>query len=520
MALPKVINSDGIRKHTSVTFGGYDHNEAAQDGAIWDMGNMTSDYYPILGSRLPRILAAELVEPYAVYGHDGLYWVDGDGFYADGVRKGTVAKGEKRIAVLGASVVVFPDKMYYNTITGEFASLTSSVKLTASFENGTYAGEEAELNTISGSVVWDSYFKVGDAVTITGAKNADNNKTAVIREIDGGKLRFYEHAFVQESGSSITVSRDVPDLDFICSNENRLWGCKGDTIYASKLGDATNWNVFDGISTDSYAVDVGSAGDFTACTSFLGYPVFFKEEAVYKVYGSKPSNFQVMGSATLGVEKGSHGSLAVAGETLFYLSRAGVMAYSGGIPQNIHRAFGLDRYHNAVGGSDGTKYYVSMERDGEHTLFVYDTRYNVWHKEDYSEAVGFAWNGDLHMLTAQGKIVKIGNVRDGGEGQKEAYPDSFVEFADFVEGDPNRKGTAKIQLRGETDEGCTLTVEMQFDSDGVWREVAKISSPVKRSFYLPIIPRRSDHFKIRISGSDGAWRLYSLVRENYSGSEL
>ena len=67
----------------------------------------------------------------------------------------------------------------------------------------------------------------------------------------------------------------MPELDFLCENENRLWGCKGDTIYASKLGDPFNWNVFDGVSTDSYAVDVGSAGDFTGCFAYRGYPVFF-----------------------------------------------------------------------------------------------------------------------------------------------------------------------------------------------------------------------------------------------------
>ena len=67
-------------------------------------------------------------------------------------------------------------------------------------------------------------------------------------------------------------------MDFICENENRLWGCKEDTIYSSKLGDPFNWNVFDGLSTDSYAVNVRIDGDFTACCSYLGYPVFFKEE--------------------------------------------------------------------------------------------------------------------------------------------------------------------------------------------------------------------------------------------------
>ena len=39
----------------------------------------------------------------------------------------------------------------------------------------------------------------------------------------------------------------------------------------------------------------------------------------------------------------------------------------------------------------------------------------------------------------------------------------------------------------------------------------------KRSYYLPIIPRRCDHFRIRMSGQ-GECRLYSLVREVYTGS--
>lgn len=89
--------------------------------------------------------------------------------------------------------------------------------------------------------------------------------------------------------------------------------------------------------------------------------MLFKEEHIYKVYGDKPSNFQVMGSASLGVEAGSDASIAIAGETLFYLARTGIVAYSGGIPQQVGAAFGTQRFRNAVGGSDGTKYYVSMK---------------------------------------------------------------------------------------------------------------------------------------------------------------
>ena len=64
-----------------------------------------------------------------------------------------------------------------------------------------------------------------------------------------------------------------------------------------------------------------------------------------------------------------------------------------------------------------------------------------------------------------------------------------------------------------------MQIDMQFDSDGVWRTAKTLQTEVKRSYYLPIIPRRCDHFRIRMTGTGGC-RLYSLVREVYNGSEL
>ena len=523
--LPSMVNASGIRKYQQVRFGGYNHNLYAQDGELWDMENLTSDFFPLLSPRRPRYQVETLTKPNGLYAKDGLYWVDGTGFYAEGEKKGDVSDSKKVFSSLGAYIIILPDKAYYNKLTGEFGSLAASWSGSAKIQNGTYAGEEAEANTIyAAGANWADRFNVGDAVTISGAEtHPENNVTIVIREIDGDSLRFYENSFVISEGGdteTLTISRDVPDLDFLCENENRLWGCKGDTIYASKLGDPFNWNVFDGLSTDSYAVDVGSAGDFTACCSYLGYPVFFKEENIYKVYGDRPSNFQVMGSASLGVETGSHLSLAIAGEVLFYLSRAGIVSYSGGIPQSIAEPFGTVRYKNAVGGSDGVKYYVSMEHEGGFTLFVYDTRYGLWYKEDDTKAVGFGWDRELYFLDAAGPLWLNGNARETpGGAAREGAVSSMAEFADFVENSPNKKGTGKLQLRVELDAGAEVKIEMQFDSDGVWRLVDKLETTVKRSFYLPIIPRRSDHYQIRLTGT-GDWKLYSLARENYIGSEL
>lgn len=526
--LPEPVYSDGIRKYTTVKFGGYNHTHGAGDGQIYDMENLTSDFYPVLSPRRRRFRIASLDKPNGFYAHDGLYWVDGTSFYANGEETGLILTDSlKRFASLGAHIVILPDRAYYNTADGTYGKIEASLTLSVRIMDGTYAGEDAKANTIyAEGADMSSYFRVGDAVEISGCTaHPENNTTIVIREIDGGRLRFYENSFtISGSGdmeASVTIARKMPELDFICENENRLWGCRGDTIYSSKLGDIFNWNVFDGLSTDSYAATVGSSGDFTGCTSYLGYPCFFKEEHIYKVYGDKPSNFQVMSSASLGIESGSDRSPAVAGEILFYLSRAGVVAYSGGVPQSISAPFGTDRYKSAVGGSDGLKYYISMEdADGERHLFVYDTQRKLWHREDATGVVGFGWNTELYFLSDDGTLWLSGSAREVPEDAEiEEFVYSVAEFGDFTENDPDKKGTAKLQVRIELDEDATVEIDMMFDSDGVWRRVKTLSTSVKRSYYLPIIPRRSDHFRIRFTGT-GYWKLYSLVCENYSGSEI
>ena len=370
--LPVLPNTDGLRKQMQVEFGGYDHNLGADEGSIWDMENLCGDLSPMLTPRPQRTKIRTLSTPNGIAAKDGLFWVDGANFYFNNTKKGTVTNSKKTFCALGAYLVIFPDKAYYNTVTDKFGSLEATWSGTASFQDGTYAGESAAGNSIvtNGSPF---PFEVNEAIVISGSTQSSNNKTAIIREISDDKktLRFYENSFTNASGQRLTLKREVPDLDFICENENRLWGCKGDTIRCSYLGNPFIWDNYDTVSTACFAVDVGSAGDFTACTSYLGYPIFFKEEHIYKVYGDKPSNFQVMGSASLGVEAGSGASLAVAGERLMYLSRAGIVVYAGGIPQSAYRPFGTEDYHNAVAGSDGRRYFVSMQDgDGEYSLFV------------------------------------------------------------------------------------------------------------------------------------------------------
>jgi hypothetical protein len=527
-------SNDSIEKRTQTKFGGLNRTKGAADGDIVSMRNMTSDHFPLIASRKQRRLHFKLTNPGGLSSWEKLCWVDGDGFYYDGTRKGTVTAGHKTFTALGDFIVILPDKAYYNTHTGEFGPMESEwTGNSLTFTNGMLYEKNAEANTLQANGIrWSDYFREGDAVTISGAsRQTDNNKTAIIREISEDKLYFYEYVFrlggsggntpVTETGN-LSVKRSVPDLQHICQNENRLWGCHNKTIYACKLGDIFNWNVFDGLDTDSYAVDVGSAGLFTACTSFLGLPIFFKEDHIYKVYGSLPRNYEVMSSATTGVMNGCAGSLAVAGEMLFYLSCAGIMAYTGGIPQPVGTQLGTDRHSHAVGGSDGQKYYAAMRGSGgdEWNLYVYDVQKSVWHTEDNVRVIDFAnYNGNLYFLNHDGEIWIAGNMINNPEGDDEEPVVWLAEFADFTAGTPGKKGVSKVYIRMELDAGATAAVSMQFDSGSEWVTVGETKAENrKRSYILPIVPRRTDHFRLRIEGVGGV-RIHSVTREFYRGSE-
>ncbi|MDR2665037.1 MAG: hypothetical protein LBC21_02020 [Oscillospiraceae bacterium] len=534
--LPMLPRGSGLRKLTQVSFGGYNHNLYAGDGDIYDMHNMTGDYAPVLSPRSPRVLRAELARPNGIFSRDGLMYADGTDLYYGGELVGEVADSVKTFGEMGAYIVVLPDKAYYNVLTGEFGRVEASATSEdggATFANGSIYGITAERNTLTvPGVDFNDHFKERDAVSISGCTvHPENNKTAIIREIsgDGHSLIFYENAFVLDGTAeapvaytepeAITVSRDMPDMDFLCSNENRLWGCKGDEIFASKLGDVFNWFSFDGLASDSWSVAVGSEGDFTGCVSFMGYPVFFKEGAIYKVFGTEPDNFSTSASFSTGLQAGSGGSLAIAGDILFYLSRNGVVSYTGGMPTQKYEAFGGELYTHGVAGSDRRKYYISMlDRNGAPHLFVYDTERGLWHREDASRVVGFAYCGeDLYMLRDDGGLWAVGNVKgqpDGGELERVEWS---VEFADFSERAPEKKGVTKFYLRAEAEQGAEMEMWIRYDSVGAWERIWRHLATKKRSFTVPIVPRRADHFRLRISGA-GDCKVFGITREMYTGS--
>ena len=546
MMLPKIPYESGAERIPIQIFGGLDRRAGAGNGAISDMLNMSGADFPVMATRQKRVevvsdLSHRLIGMYAARSvtniGETLFYVRYDDpyeiseLYAYFTHEGfstrlmnlTNEGGYRVFARLGNRLVIWPDKYIYDNqlpIYGGYSGpLTKTVEASCTFTDGTYAGEPAEANTILGpsGFDWSEYFKVGDGVTISGAFDLENNKTAIIREISGNKLRFDENTFVNDSlAQNITIERDAPDMDFIFAHDNRIWGCEGDTIYCSKLGDPFNWNVFDGLSTDSWTVNTGTPGSFTGAISFMGYPMFFKEDRIFKVHGNRPQNFEVISSVAPGVscdnnnQSGKNRSMAVVGDTLYYHSPSGFVRYNGGYPVVIDAALNR-RYTSGAAVSDGKRYYVYTSYENE--LIVYTPETGLWHKEDNTMPDGehpriFA---NLASIAFAGTPDSIYIITDDqyGHGTMEDDFDSYVTFADFDMQTFAGKYPVRLWLRYESEND--LTVEISYNG-GAFETVTVLASGGKNTKYSPLPIRRCDRFRIKIS-TTGAWKLYAMEFE-------
>ena len=379
-------------------------------------------------------------------------------------------------------------------------------------------------------------FSQYDGIHITIPDGLTANTAAQLKELNGSAIVYAkDDDFIAVVGildeettieEHITVSRKMPVMDFVIENDNRLWGCrygvnsKGEVVnelYACKLGDFKNWNCYMGISTDSYAVSLGSDGQFTGAITHAGYPIFFKENCMHKVYGQIPANFQVQTTACRGVQKGCSRSLAIVNEILYYKSQHAICAYDGSLPAEISYSLGDVQYCNAVAGAHGNKYYVSMQNatSGEWDFLVYDTAKGLWHKEDNLQAAQLcSCRDELYCSLPDGKIITI-------LGSGEAYEENVAWMAQtgIINASlPERQYLQRISIRMILEPGSQVSILVQYDSCGDWENLGNMVGSNLRSFTFPVRPRRCDHLRLRIEGV-GKAMIFAITKTISGGSD-
>ena len=374
-----------------------------------------------------------------------------------------------------------------------------------------------------------AYFKQNDAVQISGCTFGGTDAAAKkqIADLNGSKIisQIGDNFIVvpgllsttyTQTGATFAAKRKMPSMDFIIESENRLWGCKygivdGKTIneiYACALGDFKNWSRYSNISTDSYAASVGTDGKFTGAITYLGYPLFFKESCMHKVYGNFPSNYRIDTIECRGVQEGSGKSLAVVNELLFYKGRTEVLAYDGSLPVGVSEALGGKPYGDAVAGSFKDRYYISMKTGNTYTLFFYDTQKRLWYKEDNTQVTAFAaMDSDLFMLTGNKIIAEFGTTGTL-DGAVIFSATSGIIGYHYT----NRKYISRLNVRAKLPVSSTLRISFRYDSTGDFMEAGRADGAgFTKTIMMPLKPKRCDHFEMKIEGT-GAVEIFSIAK--------
>ena len=400
-----------------------------------------------------------------------------------------------------------------------------------STSNETWSQASTTYTKISAQEI-HSYFEVGDGVEISGLSENEEHLNGYTTVASKGDNYIVIMGLISEvlNNQSITVQRTMPDMDFVIESGNRLWGCRYfekdkdgnpvkalNEIYACKLGDFKNWRSYQGTAMDSYAVTVGTDGEFTGAATHLGYPIFFKENCMHKIYGNYPSNYQVQTTTCRGVQKGCEKSIATVNEVLYYKSRSAVCAYDGSLPIEISSALGDVVYSNAIAGALGNKYYISM-RDSKETphLFVYDTKKGMWHKEDNTDISAFEnCRGDLYFISKDtNQIITV-----GGTGVLDLNPVEWEVITGTMGTDsPDKKYISKIDVRMLLEVGSRVSFYVEYDSSGEWEHLFNMDGRSLKSFSVPVRPKRCDHMRLRIIGK-GEAKIYSICKSVEWGSD-
>jgi len=487
----------------TVEFGGINRGSSTTDGQLADSKNISLDDFPALTPRkAKKVIKEGLTEPKAVYSYNGkLVYIDGTDLYVDGEKKGAVSRSKKQITAITDRIIIFPDKLCYDVSDGKLYTLECEY-----ISSGTVKFTDSSI-TVTGS---DFEFRDGDAVEISGCTvNSSNNKSVVIKSVDGKVLNFNDNTFTAgDETAAITVKRSVPDMDFIAEYNNRIWGCKGNTIYASKLGDPFNFNVFSGVSSDSYSVEVGSQGEFTGVAAYTSQIVFFKENCIHKLMGTKPSSFSIVTSIAPGVQKGSEKSICNISDTIFYKAATGVMAFTGNIPEPISDVLGTKKYISAVAGADGRKYYICLNgMEGKKELMVYNPQKGLWIKEGETDVVDFAYhNGHLCYIDREDKKIYSCNHDDVTE-----RFDWFREFRETEENTVYKKGYMRLYIDRDCEPDSTVRIMVNYDRKG-WQTVYNGMYSNRKIIRVPLVPERCSICSFRIEGR-GFSRIKSLTRE-------
>ncbi len=362
-------------------------------------------------------------------------------------------------------------------------------------------------------------FSQYDGVILSGiSEGVDGATTLWLTDRDFVVVAGFLPALSQTAG--VTLKRQIPLMDFVTVCSNRLWGCRYgkdlsgnfvNEIYASKLGDFKNFSCFMGISTDSGVLNLGSDGPFTGAVTHLDHPLFFKENMLHKIYVSDTGAHSVTDTPCLGVQEGCGESLATVSGVLYYMGRGAVCAYDGSLPTEISQDLATLTCQSAWGGAAKGKYYLCLKNGGQTELLVYDTRKNMWHKEDDLPVNGFCPHKDTLYAMTKTEIWDL----LGGDEEGVFWSAETGDIGGFS---PDSKYLSKLTVRLSLAADADIYFYVRYDFSDQWELLYGLTAKPMGSYQIPLRPKRCDTLRLRMEGV-GDIKIHAITKRYEAGGE-
>lgn len=329
----------------------------------------------------------------------------------------------------------------------------------------------------------------------------------------------------------------MPNIRYATVHLSRLYGVMGpakgkepDRICVSGYNNYANWDVdTDGDYSEAHAwisaaqSNIRATGAFTGITTYLNSVVAFKKDYMHEVVGSS-NPFRINDVFSEGAV--DNRTIVEVDGILFFVSEDAVKVYTGGNPRVMSYKLGIDRFNNAVAGTDGRKYYLYAEdAAGKKHLFAYDTLVMQWAEETVDERVlSFAKNDvGLYMLTKddeeQGHIYRVDTDDYFGQRWKAETDLTLGRTVDI-------KHIRKVQLLADLAPGSSLRASLIYNegSRGEREEVIfERGNGSEREIRtaIRVVPRLTAHWgaKLRLEG-EGFCRIYQAEISVKGGGEL
>ena len=357
-----------------------------------------------------------------------------------------------------------------------------------------------------------------------------------------------EGGFPERGTFTARVRRVMPDLEGLCAMGDRLYGFAGQSVYACEAGNPWNWYWADAASPETAPFSLHTAGgsDFTACTVWQGYPIFFRADGISRLMGRAhvavgslaATGVTLSEQSAPGIPAGQAATLCGLDGALYYCSGSDVYRYAGAAPARV--CDGLPAGLRGIcAGTDGRGLYLSAtESNGTRRLFLYCSGLGWYRLDPVSVTAALfcpdgtgAGQGDFCLLQRLDGYLFL--TRSSGTAVTSGFmaatvptPEATAEFGDETALLPDGGRLLAVHLRACGRIGSSLKLYVRYDGESSWQLLGSVAGSGREELIrIPVPPRpcRWFRFRLNFSGSgapgrpDGAFRVSGMWWDTEQG---